>query len=185
MSAIPDIKRIKEQLSSGDNSCLQFVFDEYSRYCIGYLRRKFGCTKEDAEDAFTDAMIIFRENILLEKLQTLTNARGYLLKICINRQRESVAQKERQSNYVEEVRYRWYEDISKTDDRLQRINERAFSSLNSKCQSILKYFYIEKYSMAEIAEMLHLANANTVKVSKARCYKRWKELTDELKKTMK
>lgn len=34
--------------------------------------------------------------------------------------------------------------------------------------------------MAEIADLLGLANANTVKVSKARCYKKWKELIGKL-----
>ena len=64
---------------------------------------------------------------------------------------------------------------------LEKVNKKAFNSLSIHCQTILKYFYVEKISMAEIADNLILANANSVKVTKARCYKKWKDLVEKLK----
>ena len=176
-----NLEKVRAQLLKGDNSCLQFIFDQHGQYCINRIQLKYNSNPEDAEDIFTDAMLSFRENILSGQIQVLTNVRGYLLRTCINKYKEKQAKELRLKKHLGELKYRWYEDEYVADELLLNLNRESFSKLSDQCRIILKYFYVERYSMAEIAGKLGLANANTVKVSKARCYKKWNELIEELK----
>ncbi|MEL6560340.1 MAG: sigma-70 family RNA polymerase sigma factor [Bacteroidota bacterium] len=175
------IDDIRKALLAGDNSCLQQVFDQCGNYCIKTLKDKYKCSKEDAEDIFIDSIIIFRENVLNNKLQVITSLKGYLLGICVNKYKEQLFKENRQLKHLDEIVQNWYPEEYEEDDSLKIINNKAFSKLSIHCQTILKYFYVEKISMAEIADHLNLANANSVKVTKARCYKKWKDLVEKLK----
>jgi len=78
--------------------------------------------------------------------------------------------------------YLYDEDESKQESELSPLMKtslKAFDQLGDSCQKILRYFYIYKMNMDEIALQMDLANANVAKVSKARCFKKWKTIIDE------
>lgn len=63
----------------------------------------------------------------------------------------------------------------------QEILYRHFKALGKKCQKVLKYFYYEGLSIAEIAALGEYKDANTVKSSKSRCIKQLRKLVNDSK----
>ncbi len=173
---------IKEQLKSGNNEYLKVLFEQYGAYCISNVQRKFNCDLEDAEDIFIDAILSFRDKCLRDKISYLTNARNYLYSTCLNMKRQknySIKRKKEKEHEVALYLYDENDDLLEFKEKLITLSMRSFNQLGESCQQILRYFYVYKHSMSEIAEKMQLANANTAKVTKARCYKKWLEIVKE------
>lgn len=60
-------------------------------------------------------------------------------------------------------------------EKLMELLHQGMDDLGERCQVILKSFYIEQLSMAEIAIKLNYANAHTVTEQKSRCMKKLNE----------
>lgn len=174
------IKQIKES----DPDALQYVYNYSKAYCIGRLCRATRCYPSDAEDIFMDAILIFRENIIQDKLTEVTHLRAYLFRICKNRYHEQQYHKERIRQTEDEVRYQLYEESANLPDDLfqkKALVMRAFRYLGENCRRILQYYYFDHLSLKQIAQKMQMANTNVVKVTKSRCYKKWVEAVATLK----
>jgi len=173
-----ELDEIKEQFKNGDNSYLEVLFEEYGAYCVQNIRKKFRCSSEDAQDLMIDAILNFRDKLLLGKITYITSIRNYLYTTCVYMRQEHLYYYKRKKEQQQGVIMYLYDD----DDNLQEYKEElinkaldAFNQLGEACQQILQYFYVDKMSMVEIAAKMKLLNANTAKGKKARCYKRWRE----------
>jgi DNA-directed RNA polymerase specialized sigma24 family protein len=51
-----------------------------------------------------------------------------------------------------------------------RITKKAMATLKTKCRRVLSLFYVERYSMKEVAKMMNFANDNVAKTIKSRCF---------------
>ena len=174
-----EFEELQAQLKRGDNSYLKIIFEECSVYCINNVQRKFKCPLEDAEDVLIDAILNFRDKILQGKITHITSIRNYIYTTCVNMKREKDYYSYKQKEKEQEVMLFLYDE----NDTLQEYKEElldlsldSFQKLGKSCQQILRYFYIYKYSMSEIAAKMGLSNANSTKVTKARCYKKWLEI---------
>ena len=177
-------QRLKEQIQTDNPRGLKFVFDETNRYCTRTLIKKTGCSMDDAEDIFMDSIIIFRENILSEKLVSLTNVKTYIFGICWNLWRD-----------LNRARVKWQKEQNEVERQFLLINEtdelpfefsgydpvkskvrsikHALEALSEKCRRLLTFVYIEQRSQKEIAELMQFASAGVVKVTRHRCYQQW------------
>lgn len=170
---------LKEQLKVGDNQYLKIIFEEQGAYCIKNIQRKFNCNLADAEDLLIDSILNFRAKVLSGKIKQLTSVRNYLFTTCVNMQREKeyYAHKKQEKEY--DVKLFLYDEIGADDsdnEELLHLSVSSFERLGNGCQEILRYFYIYKLSMKEIAAKMNLGDANAAKVKKARCYKKWLEI---------
>ena len=151
-------------------------------YCISNIMRKFGCPREDAEDILIDSIINFRDKILAGKVTYLSSIRNYIYTTCVNMKKERDYYAKRQKEKEGEVILYLYSDNEETksyQEELLQISMQAFRQLSDSCQQILRYFYIYKLSMEQIADELEYSSANTAKVTKARCYKKWLEFVNK------
>lgn len=181
------IKDLIKSLKSGDASPLQYVFEECGYYCTSTLRNKTGCTHEDAEDHFVDAVMIFRDNILKGSLKELSNLKSYLFGICLNLQRQQSRANQKLVHAPDQsVEALFFQDIMEdpmtdgiegefSQELLQTCME-TLELLTNNCKTILEDFYVFGLNMTEIATKLNLSNANVAKTTKLRCYKKWREL---------
>lgn len=181
----PPTSALLEEIRKGSPKGMQTVFLQTRRYCVGTLIKKVQCTSDDAEDIYMDALIIFQENVLSGKLHTLSNLRTYLFGICYNLWRDLKRAEARWGKAQDEVA-RQYHLLLETDteaelaayaadmNRLKDV-QHALESLGEKCKTLLRYVYMEQRSQQEIAELMGFANANVVKVTRHRCYKKWME----------
>ncbi|MCF6298134.1 MAG: sigma-70 family RNA polymerase sigma factor [Flavobacteriaceae bacterium] len=174
-----------EQLKNGNNEYLKIIFEEHGAYCISNIQRKFRCPLEDAEDLLVDAILNFRDKILQNKLTHITSIRNYIYTTCVNMKREKNYYTHRKKEKEHEVKLFLYSENDNTNEYKEELLKRSldsFKQLGEPCQQILRYFYIYNNSMEEIAAKMNLLNANSAKVTKARCYKKWLEIIKKSKK---
>ena len=81
-----------QALEAGDPQSLEWIFDAYGHDCIRRLQRYEGCSPEDAEDIFMDALLLFWDNVRQGKVRELSRSRSYVYAICVNEQRRRYRQ---------------------------------------------------------------------------------------------
>jgi|GEM_PF-979994 len=194
-----DLAKIIQTIKEGDNRPLKIIFERYSAYCIKPLLRKTDCSEDEAKDIFIEAVMNFREKILVGKVTKDTPVKSYMYQTCWNmwlkrskkgRKFESVSDSER---FFE--RYMYDEDIQEYDPIVSReileekelkhknmlkASTQGLQELDEKCRKILTYFILDGLSMKEIAKRMGFANANVAKTSKSRCYKKWVKKVHQL-----
>ena len=179
-----ELQTLISELQKGNNDFLESTFEDYGHYCISNLIKKFGCPREDAEDIMVDAVLNLRDKLLAGKISYLTNIRNYLYSTCVNMRKKRDYYKKRNKAREHEVTMFLYSDVDEWvvyKEKLLSLSLGAFQQLGPSCQKILRYFYINKFSMDQIAQKTGLANANSVKVTKARCFKNWLEIVNNVK----
>lgn len=179
-----DLKELVQHLKRNDNTCLKTIFLEHGNYCTKNLIKKTNCSVEDADDIFIDAIINFRERLLCDKIEYLTNIRAYLFSTCYNMWLVKYRKSKQHESHAEDIRS-FYKDSANTSDldkeELYTLANNAISTLGDKCQTIIRLFYLNKLTMTEIAEEMGFAGAGVAKTIKARCYKK---LMEEAKKQL-
>lgn len=186
------LEQIRLSILSGDNQFLAEQYHLHKKYCVEFLSSRKHCLPTEAEDVFTESILVLRRNILANKLTHQQNIKSYLLSIAINLCKDQKRKKIRIAKKTEQVRLLFYEknhNISKTYDEdtedVIRICRMSLRSMSPKCEQILRLFYIEGMKMKDIAELTGLANANVAKSSKSRCYNKWMEAALQLLKRRK
>jgi len=180
-----ELNILKFEIQQGNNDYLETIFEEYGPYCISNIMRKFSCSREDAEDLMVDSIINFRDKLLAGKVTYLSSVRNYLYTTCVNMKKDRDYYTRKQKEQEHEVILYLYSEDEKTksyQEELLQISLQAFRQLSDSCQKILKHFYIDKFSMEQIAAELRFSNANSAKVTKARCYKKWLEIVNKNKR---
>ena len=173
-----------KQMRQADPEALQYVYDHCKVYCIRRLCSAIHCSPHEAEDIFMDAILIFRENVMKDKLKQVTHLRAYLYQVCKNLYHERQYRSKQAREAEDAVRHHWYEDQDILFDDFPQKKElvmEAFRYLGENCRRILRYYYFEHLSLEEIAQKMDLANVNVAKATKSRCYKRWVEAVATLK----
>lgn len=188
-----DNNNIVQRLRQGDVTCLEELVIAYKSYCTNGLKKKVGCTGEEAEELFIDALLELRDKILEGKLDRLINAKSYIFGICQNmwlgQKRQERRNLEKQRDI--EIYYNEYleNDFLFSQDgvdykmQLIEIAQQALESIDEKCRLIIRYFYLEKRTMDEIAELLDFASPDVAKTSKSRCFKKLVDKAKELEQS--
>ena len=173
-----ELDTIINELKSGNNNCLKLLFEKYSDYCITNLMRKYDCTPEDSEDIFLDSLLVFRDNILNDKLSYLSNVRNYVYTICCNQYLRRYQIEARKRNKENELRFNIYDENEEDDEykkELLELTRLAMSKIGVKCRELLSLFYANGTDMKEIALMMDFKNSSVAKTAKSRCFKKLME----------
>lgn len=168
------------QIKTGDKSGLGQVYDQTHRYCVLTLIKKTGCRKDDAEDLYMDAILVFREKAIAGGIRYLSNVKTYMFGICYNLWRDMNRADQKWNTVQDEVERQYYllklneetEEEEVVRNKLKTVKE-ALAKLDEKCMKLLRYAYLEQRPQKEIAELMGFASANVVKVTRFRCYKKW------------
>jgi RNA polymerase sigma factor (sigma-70 family) len=142
---------------------------------------RFGGTKEDGEDIYQDALVIFCRKIKQADFTLTSSLNTYLFSISKNLWKNSL--RERNKNIPEDLNSELPdEDYDFILHELKyRHAEEAFILLGEKCKELLSQFYFHKKPLAEIALNLGLANEKVAKNQKYRCLEKAKENYHHLK----
>ncbi len=174
-----EFSSLKGQLVSGNNQSLTTIFERHSRYCIQILIAKYGCNRDDAEDIYVDAILNFREKVVGDQIEVLTDVRAYLLGTCRNMFLVRLKKDERTNRAIREAQLTadmFHEPFDSSQaayrDGLRQVVETALATIPDKCRNILKAFYFEQADLNDIAARMGFASANVAKVIKARCFKK-------------
>ena len=174
-----ELIKLRNDLLHHNSEQLKEIYKANKQDCVRLLVAKMHISVEKAEDVFTDALLVFRQNVISEHIKELSSVRAYLNSTCINMVRESWNYDKRRKKKEDSVRLLFYQNNHITEEEsirkeeLLELSNKAFLNLNRKCQDILVAFYVYRIPMKEIAEEYGFASSDVAKMTKSRCYKVW------------
>jgi len=178
--------QLRKDLINGNNVPLKKIYVDNKKDCQRILMKMQQFKSSAFQDIYTDAVIVFRDNIVSGKIRELTSIKNYLVSTCLNMSRQAYAQQNRKKSKVEEVQAILYPEGDKfyinkeENNRMIEVCKTALELLTENCQRILLLYYVHNLSMKEIAEEMKLSSSDVSKTMKSRCYKKWITKTKEL-----
>lgn len=157
-------REVLERIKRGDESALQFLYKKNYRMMLKLVMRNSG-SEDEAKDIFQDALIVFWQKVVEDKLVLTSKISTYLYSVCQNLWRKELDRKGRMTDEIQDT-----PDIQDPDrqERIDIVNQ-CVNQLGDGCKQILLYYYYEKLSMQEIAAKMGFANADTAKTKKYKC----------------
>lgn len=147
------------------------LYAHYRPLFIGYIRKRYQLEEEVASDIYHDSFLLMMDNIRTGKYQQqdaslLTYLLGIGKHLVLKR-----FQKEDKLPLVAE----WVSELLPDADWRYAQEEayRLVSEDDSVCNRILRFFYWDRLSMAEIAERLEYQSADVAKSKKNSCLRRF------------
>lgn len=135
-------------------------------------------SKEEAEDVFQDALIIFIKKVKEDNFVLTSAINTYLFSVCRFIWMEELRRKHKQMNESSAMAFEYYQNQELEDDikadSMQKLAQQAVQSIGEKCQQILIMFYYKKISMKNIATALNFASEKVAKNQKYRCMEKAK-----------
>ncbi len=166
------IARIKK----GDERALDFLYKKNYKMMTNMIIKNNG-SEDEAKDIYQEALIVVWQKVLSPDFVLSSKLSTYLYSICQNLWRKELERKNRHTG-EEEITKTEITDIDKKE-RIEVINQ-CINDLGETCRAILTYYYFDDMSMAEIAEKMGFANADTAKTKKYKC----KQELDKMIKTL-
>ena len=153
------------------------------RFCT-FFRARFAKDEEYVNDLYQEACAVFWNNIQTGKLTT-SNLTSSLSTYLISVGKYSLMAKDRKYREIvddDEIRKLDFveDDAEELKARIEREDfvERMVADMKPPCSDLLKAFYWDKLSGAEIAEKQNFSNADSVKAQKYKCMKKLKPLLE-------
>lgn len=155
---------ILQRIKRGDESALDYLYRKHYKMMAKMILRNSG-TEDEAKDIFQDALIVFWEKVVSDKLVLTSKISTFLYSICQNLWRKELDRKSKLS--AEQA-----DNPDDTDPDLQEriaIVNQCIAMLGDTCKRLLTHYYFDKLSMSDIAEKMGFANADTAKTKKYKC----------------
>jgi RNA polymerase sigma factor (sigma-70 family) len=169
------------ELKKSNKKALKMVYVENRIPFINFAR-KFSVSEEDIIDVYQDVIIVLHDKAIKGELAALTcSIRTYLLGIgkymLYDKTRKNNKKVDNFPLEKEDYNYReiTHDFLEEEPNQLQRLLQKAFSTLGKKCKEVLTLFYYRGYTIEEISETLNYENKNVAKSQKSRCIKQLKE----------
>jgi len=147
------------------------LYDSCVKYCMKTLQQWIQ-NREDAEDAFAEAISIYWIRYKQGKIKNNNNIKAYVLKIALNNHRTKIKADKRLiestlSNLEEASSY--IPDQMESETYSSEIMREAFKKLSDDCRQMLTAKYVYGYKYEDIAEDMGRTSGNSVKVQTFRC----------------
>ncbi len=165
-------KEIIRRIKTNDRTVLGDLYLNHEkpimRFVLGH-----GGSRMDAEDVLQEAIIVLWRGVTSGQFESRAKISTYLFSVAKNIWFNESRRKKRQAEPKEDL-----SDYADTGGNAlemvvqqEKSNnlQRALEKLKKPCRDILYFFYFEKRSMNEIAQLLNFANSNTVKAKKYQC----------------
>ncbi|GAA4806870.1 hypothetical protein GCM10023231_40070 [Olivibacter ginsenosidimutans] len=153
----------KKQVTVSDGVFLQLykkVFPTVARY-IG----KRGGTLEEAKDVFQDALLIYYERVQSGSTPIRNTEKGYIFGISkhlwIRRFKQQVT--------MEPLNEQWDVPETKEETIADRQIVQMLKQAGERCMQLLKSFYYEQLTMADLAKRFGFASERSATVQKFKC----------------
>lgn len=177
---------IINEIKNGNKKELANIYKTYRAEFINWATTNYKCNPEEARDIYQASIIVFYDNILKEKLLTLSGSvKTYLFAIGKNKILE-LRRSDKKFDLRVESENLEIEDVPDFEKTLKETHfkavQKSLEKLGEPCRTMLEFYYFHNNSMEELAHKLGYKNAETVKNLKCRCLMRLRELvTFELK----
>ena len=171
---------IIQSIRQGEDQGLIDLYSRSRHEFMSWASASFRIDEALATDAYQDAIIAMRKNIVNNKFKEGgSSLKTYLFAIGKNMILQRFKKESRETTFedigvIELVETPvWGE--SRLSDRQQSIRD-AVGKLQEPCLSIIRMFYYHRFSMEVIAARLNYKNGQVVKSQKSRCMQKLKDL---------
>lgn len=170
-------KEIVASIKSGEaDAGLQFLYDTTRLKVLKYILSNNG-NKDEAQDIFQDAVVIFYKYVLNGKFDSAKSIDGFIFYVSrnlwINRAKQlnrTVNETSILDNAEEESNF-WLVQLSK--EREEKI-EKLLSNIGERCKELLTYTIFYKLKMDKVAKKMGLNDANSAKTQNYKCKQKLK-----------
>lgn len=172
-----------DAVKSRDEMKISKLYSRLKKSTMPFLYNKFGAniSKEELEDQFQDSFAILCAKLSDPKFELTATMSTFFTQICIFRCNKHL--KKKSFEILGEPTELDLENLygtSRYPDKVIDSLTETLAVLDSPCKEILTFFYYDKLSHQEIAQRLHMANADTSKSTATRCKKKLKEGIEKL-----
>ena len=151
--------------------CLEAFYKENIRF-VNVMEKKYGLTREATIDAYTDAVIDFKEQVRKRQFQHKSRCSTYLYSILSNKCIDILRKKTTHTiinDIPENIRDQSPDIVQNLTMTVEKkYLDNLMSMLGSKCREILMDWN-DGYNMDEIAERNLLLNANVARSKRYTC----------------
>lgn len=172
-----------QDLKEGSDAVLKEVYEANRTKFILFAKR-YNLSDDDIVDVYQDTFIVFHNNIMSGKLNTLTSSISTYLfgigkNLLINKMKASkrsfnpdfdISLLQEDENLLTNIDI----DNEETTEE-QQLFYKYFESLGKQCKELLNLFYYRGYTIDDIVEHTDYNTSNVVKSAKSRCLKTLKE----------
>lgn len=168
---------------------------------MAFLQKRYSVSQDDLEDIYQESSIALYLNIQNRKLTQLScTLSTYFLQICINQTLKHIRKQKKILPLIDNTistsdcfipaKVEELYDICTEDESTERktrsehLVQEIVNSMLATCKDIFMGYYWDNLSTSAIADMLGLANSNSVKTQKYKCLQKFRNKYNELiKKT--
>ena len=192
-----------KRFAANDQAAIAGFYDQVYPKFVSYFQRKFKKPEDYSMDLFHDSYMAMYDNILCGKLspETLTSSLyQYLLGIAIRKMQAgdrkshifdkvSLYHRGEDNDEVLDVNVQKQiveaadnEDADRKYEEMKDFVERSVAELKPPCDELLRRFYWDRLSGAEIADAMNYSNADSVKTQKNKCMKKLKPIVEQFRR---
>ncbi len=167
-------QEILENIRSGTgNKALTHLYENTLPKVRKYVLKNSG-SKDEANDIFQDAVIIFFNKVKDDKYDPKMEIDAFIYTVARNLWIDKARRERRMVNYdhVQQFEYQTDNNNQLTDmiDKEKTgAMRKVFEMLDEKCQKILNYYIYEKRSMKEISQLMGYSSEDVAKTNHYRC----------------
>lgn len=167
-----------DKLNANDFSFYTQLYKDYRDEFLVWIKKLYNISDEDAKDIFQESIVIFRNKFLADEYDnSKSSIKTYLFAIgkntCRSWMRKNKHSVEFQDHHLPEMDNE--DELRKEEQKKLDLVLSLIEQMKGKCKRLLMLYYVEGERMNNIAKILELKNADTVKATKNRCMKSLRE----------
>ena len=159
-------------IAGNDDRALAHLYQETLPKVRVYIIKNSG-TKEEADDLFQDAVIVFFQKVKEGSFNNNHEIDGFIYTICKNLWININKRKKVNQKYVDHSMHEHRPEDNQLDQVINKEKESAmhqlFNKLDERCRQLMKSIIYDRKSMTEICEELGYKNEQVAKATKYRC----------------
>lgn len=174
-------QQLLQGLAQNDSKAIEAIYASNFSLIQALVLNNNG-SYDDARDIFQEAMVILYEKARSSDFRLTCQLRTYLYAVSKRLwlkklKHHGLFASNTDLNILEPV-IAVQEDLelAKQKDAEFQIMEDAFSKLGEPCKSLLEAFYVQKKSMADLADIFGYTNTDNAKTQKYKCLMRLRKL---------
>lgn len=164
------LELLKSTNREDNNKAFIMLYKKYFEMVYAMIRLNNGYRRE-AEDVFQDTMVALYQNVRKGLFKGESRLSTYIYSIAKYRWLKQM-KKFRREELFEDLSYfeACYEtQVWQENGKLLKLMNSVLDQIDLRCRLLLKYFYFDKLSYAEISKELGFLNDETAKSKKFRC----------------
>lgn len=155
-----------------DDRALMYLYKETLAKVRAYVLKNSG-SKEEADDLFQDAVIVFFQKVKEGLFNPSHEIDGYIYTICKNSWINISKRKLVNQKYVDHSLHTYDHDANQLEQVISKEKENAmhrlFNLLDERCRELMKSIIYDRKSMIEICQEFGYKNEQVAKATKYRC----------------